>query len=117
MKKATIKTKKGPEAVIQEAIIGMLKMRDWHVEVMHGNMYQRGIPDLYATHVKYGQRWVEVKLPNMEGSYFTPAQLEKFPLLEANGAGVWVLTGANETEYAKLMVKSNYTKVLLAKML
>ena len=40
------KATKGPEAKIQTAIIHELRARDVHVEVMHGNMLQYGIPDL-----------------------------------------------------------------------
>lgn len=99
-------TKKGPEAVIQEAIIGFLKIRGWFVKETHGNIYQYGFPDLYATHAKYGQRWIEVKNP--EKYVFTPAQLENFPLFTMNGSGIWILTAANETEYAKLFQPYNW---------
>jgi hypothetical protein len=100
------RTKKGPEAKIQEAIIKMLRERCWHVEVMHGNMLQFGIPDLFATHSKYRQRWIEVKNPTKYK--FTPAQLVKFPKLSANGAPIWILTAATESEYQKLFRTENW---------
>ena len=100
--------KSGPEAKIQKAIKDFLFMKQWHVMETHGNMYQSGFPDLWATNVKYGQRWVEVKLPNMKGSKFTPAQLEHFPKICANGSGVWIITAATEEEYLKLFKPSNY---------
>lgn len=78
------------------------------VRHLHGNAYQSGFPDLWASHAKYGHRWIEVKLPDMKGSRYTPAQLEFFPKLCANGSGVWVLTGATEEEYKKLWAPSNY---------
>ncbi len=104
--------KKGPEAKVQNAIIDYLRVRGWLVMATHGNMYQSGFPDLFCCHNRYGQRWVEVKLPNMKGSKFTPAQLEDFPKICANGSGVWILTGGNETEYAKLFKGSNWYQYL-----
>jgi len=98
--------KRGPEAKIQEDIIKMLKAYDWFVQIMHGNMLQFGVPDLYCCHAKYRARWVEVKNPV---SYrFTPAQLEKFPLFSAHGAGIWILTAATESEYMKLFAPENW---------
>ena len=93
------KYRKGPERIIQDKIMAMLLVKGWYVMETHGNMYQSGFPDLFATHTKYGIRWIEVKLPAMKGSKFTPAQIECFPKLCANGAGVWILTGDSETEY------------------
>lgn len=86
----------------------MLAVKGWYVMVTHGNMYQSGFPDLFACHSTYGQRWIEVKLPNMKGSKFTPAQLRCFPKLCANGSGVWILTAAKESEYEKLFTKFNW---------
>lgn len=100
-----LRNRKGPEAKIQANIVKMLRFYEWFVMVTHGNMYQSGFPDLYATHSRYGARWIEVKLPEMKGSHFTPAQLDTFPKLEANGALVWVLTGATESEYKKLFAR------------
>ncbi len=92
-----------------------LRDRGWYVLKMHGSMYQMGVPDLYATHPEYGQRWVEVKLPKMKGSKFTNAQLEVFPQLEKFGAGVWILTAANQTEYFKLFECSNLAYYMIGK--
>lgn len=78
----------------------------------HGNMYQWGFPDLFACHFRYGSRWIEVKLPEMKGSRFTPAQQENFPKMCANGAGVWVLTGDSDREFDKLMAPCNWTHYL-----
>jgi hypothetical protein len=66
------------------------------------------MPDLYATHRSHGIRLIEVKLPQLKGSKFTPAQLEVFPQLEKHGSGVWILTAANKSEYDKLFKPSNY---------
>jgi len=106
--------KKGPEAQIQNQVIDFLRARGWHVMVTHGNMFQSGFPDLFCCHSRYGQRWVEIKLPGMKGSKFTPAQLEEFPKICANGSSVWVLTGASESEYEKLFRSSNWYQYLEA---
>lgn len=105
--------KKGPEAVIQEKVINMLLIKGWYVMVTHGNMYQSGFPDLYATHSTYGGRWIEIKNP--EKYQFTGAQLIEFPKMCANGSGVWVLVAATEAEYVKLFKPYNwylYTSVM-----
>jgi len=104
-------TKKGPERIIQDAIILLLRNRGWWVIETHGNMYQRGLPDLYATHARYGGRWIEVKNP---GKFcFTPAQLETFPKFTANGTGVWILGAATESEYEKLFKPYNWKEYLV----
>lgn len=104
---------KNPEAKIQEQIITMLRNRDWFVKNMHGNMYQAGFPDLFACHKLYGIRLIEVKLPEMKGSRFTRAQLDTFPKLQANGAKIWILTGATEHDYKSLLKPSNYQQFVL----
>jgi len=98
--------KGGPEGKIQEEIICMLRTKEWFVKPTHGNMYQSGVPDLFACHRRYGQRWIEVKNPK---SYsFTPGQLEDFPLFSANGSGIWILVEASEREYDKLFKPPNW---------
>ena len=104
----------GPERKIQDKIVSMLRYKGWLVKETHGNMYQQGFPDIYATHSRYGPRWIEVKNPK---SYkFTPAQLDFFPKLCANGSGVWILVAATEEEYEKLFKSPNwfvYLEVML----
>ncbi len=98
--------KGGPEDRVQQAIIKILRYKGWYVKPTHGNMYSSGFPDLFACHTRYGQRWVEVKLP--KGSKFTAAQLEDFPKICANGSGVWVLVAGTEEEYVKLFKRPNW---------
>jgi hypothetical protein len=100
--------RKGPEKKIQEAIERMLTLKGWHVMRTHGNMFQSGFPDNFACHRKYGQRWVEVKDPKRTGTPFTPAQMDQFPLMCANGSGVWVLVAATDNEYEKLFKPPNW---------
>jgi len=110
MKQPKIRNVKGPEAIIQAAIIKFLREREWLVLPTHGNMYQRGFPDLYCCKRRYGTRWIEVKNP--EKFKFTPAQLETFPRLSAEGVGVWILTAATEVEYQKLFKLPNWYQYL-----
>ena len=99
--------KKGnPEEQIQNRIIEFLRAREWLVMVTHGNLYQKGFPDLFATHRSFRQRWIEIK--NLDQFSFTAAQLEFFPLLCANGSGVWIMCDATEAEYQKLFKPCNW---------
>lgn len=107
-----LRVRKRPEAKIQKAIIEMLLIRGWYVRVMNASENMTGFPDLYASHSKYGARWVEVKLPQMKGSSFTPAQLEHFPKFLANGTKIHILTGATEQEYAKLFQPENCSAIM-----
>ena len=107
-----LKLRQKPEAKIQKDLINMLLIRGWYVRVMNASENMTGFPDLYITHFKYGPRWVEVKLPNMKGSSFTPAQLEHFPKFLANGTKIWILTGATELEYKKIFQPENCSAVM-----
>lgn len=110
------KKKTKPEDKIRADIKLFLEMRGWFVVIVHGGLYMSGMPDLYSTHKKYGPRWIEVKLPNMEGSSFTAAQLTNFPKLIENGTPVWILTAAVEAEYKKLFQPSNFLEYMLRKL-
>lgn len=107
------KFREKPEAKIQRAIVEYLAVRGWYTMETHGNMFQRGFPDVYATHSKYGARWIEVKNPL--AWKFTAAQQECFPKLLANGTRIWVLTAATDEEYAKLFQPCNIWQFFLEK--
>jgi hypothetical protein len=107
-----INHRKGPEAIIQEAIVKKLRYLEWLIRETHGNMYQTGFPDIYAAHRKYGQRWIEVKDPKRKGDIFTPAQHEFFPQLHAAGVGVWILVGDSDSEIEKLFKAPNWWQFL-----
>lgn len=101
-----------PEEKIQRAIIKMLTGYGWIVKSTHGNAFQSGFPDLYTFHKCFGDRWIEVKLPNLEGSKFTPAQLSFFPrMIEAN-LPLYILTGATKEDYKLLFGPPNAQKYL-----
>lgn len=105
--------KKRPEDIIRDAIYDYMRLRGWYVMKTHGSMYQSGFPDLWTTHRRYGPRWVEIKKPGMKGSVFTPAQMDCFPQICANGSGVWILTAATESEYNKLFERYNWHTYLM----
>ena len=101
-----IRSSRKPESVLQDKIKKLLKIHDWYVKQTHGNLYQSGLPDLYACHAKFGTRWIEVKMPT--GYRFTAAQLETFPEFAAKNVGIWVLTAATETQYNLLFKPANW---------
>lgn len=99
-----------PEAKIQQQLEMFLKARNWYVKSTHGNAYQSGFPDIYAHHIQYRARWIEVKVT---GHYqFTRAQLRDFPMMSAFGVGIWILTAATEDEYRKLWLPPNWSHYL-----
>ena len=98
------------EAELQRQFINFLRCREWFVKPTHGNLYQQGFPDLFATHSTYGHRWVEMKI--LKNLHFTPAQLENFPKLCAHGSGVWVVIACTDYEYQKLFKKPNWWSYL-----
>jgi len=101
-----------PEDKVREKVITKLRYHEWYVKITHGNRFQSGIPDLLCCHSCYGIRFVEIKLPNMQGSKFTPAQMVDFPKFIAHGCGIWILTGDSDEEYQKLFKKSNFWQYL-----
>jgi hypothetical protein len=94
------------ESTLQTEIKHHLERLGWAVHNMHGNKYQRGIPDLYCWHDTLKQRWVEVK--RKEGYHFTDHQLRVFPTIE--GAGIWIMRSTDE--YDKLFGPPNWREFL-----
>jgi len=103
----TFREKEGPEAKKQRDFVALLTLLDWHVMETQGNLYQKGFPDLYAVHPRYGQRWIEMK----HYLSFTKHQKEHFPFIH-NSVGIWVITDATQEEYAKLFKPANLTDYL-----
>jgi hypothetical protein len=97
--------RRSPEEKIQSDLIGFLTLRGWTIMPTHGNMFQRGFPDLYALHEAHGSRWIEVKNPKQFS--FTAAQKQYFPIMSLAGVGIWILVAASEDEYAKLFRPAN----------
>jgi len=96
---------KKQETLISEDVQRFLRARDWFVIKTHGNMYQSGLPDLYAAHSIHGSRWIELKRPDQH--QFGTRQLEVFAALASKKVGVWVMTAATDSEYSKLFRPPN----------
>jgi hypothetical protein len=100
------RSKHGPEWYIQRDLVTFLRERNWLVERMIGNAYQKGIPDLYCFREDHGPRWLDVKAP---GRYtFTREQKIKWPIWHHYGVGIWILTAATQEQYDKLFAKPNW---------
>lgn len=96
----------GPEWHIQRRLKAFLKTRGWMVRQTHGNLFQVGFPDLFISHLRWGQRWIDCKV---EGRYeFTKAQRREWPVWDAAGTGIWILTDATQEEYDKLFKPPNW---------
>ena len=98
---------KQPEKKIRNEVRKFLEYRGWFVILMHGNLFQLGIPDLFICHAEFGQRWVEVKLPEMKGSRWTSSQSNYFPEFIKHGSHIWVLCDASQEEYDLLFKPAN----------
>lgn len=102
--------KKGElEASIQHNIVRKLRTHEWLVRRVACNAENKGWPDLYAMHHKYGPRWIEVKRPNFKGSRWTSDQIKCFPRMNQNGSPIWILTSDSDTEYTKLFRPQNFS--------
>jgi hypothetical protein len=94
------------EQQIQRELVKFLGAREWHVERLLADSFQNGLPDLYAYHRKWQQRWIEVKRP--EGYSFTLRQKQKWPQWEKAGIGIWILTDATQEQYDLLFKPPNW---------
>lgn len=100
------RSKHKPEWYIQQDLIQFLEDRQWLADPTHGNLYQKGFPDLWCHHKRWGYRWIDCKV---KGRYsFTRDQKLKWPLWESYGVGVWILTAADQEEYDKLFKPPNW---------
>lgn len=79
--------KEKKESKLVKEIREILEMAGWLVIKMHGNMYQAGFPDLFATHARFGVRLIEVK----RKVRFTKAQKIVFNQLHKNGSHVYIV--------------------------
>ena len=84
--KRTVST--GPESQGTDRLIRYMEARGWHFERLAAGMYQVGLPDWVAFHVKFGLRWIEMKAP---GRKLRRSQEIKFAIMEQYGQEVYVL--------------------------
>lgn len=82
--------KKGPgsEYVIQEEIRKQLHAGGWDTFKMHGNAYQKGLPDIYCCHPIYGAMWIEFKKPGEKISF---VQLQTFSRIHRGKQKIFIL--------------------------
>lgn len=106
-----------PEEKLRSALVKLMKELQWWVHITHGNAYSHGLPDLIASHVNYGIRFIEVK--NADAYHFTHAQEVEFPLMMKAGVGIHVVAlpvgfsqGLLQLEYETVIVNGppNWTK-------
>jgi hypothetical protein len=101
-----VKPAHGPEWYIQNKLKDFLRAREWLVEQTHGNLYQKGFPDLYVKHKRHGHRWIDCKQPKKFS--LTRDQRLKWPIWHDYGIGIWILTAADQSEYDKLFAPPNW---------
>ena len=89
---------------IVEPFTIFLKARGWHIENIHGNQYQAGLPDLYICHPLYSPRWVECKVFDGNFIHLTNAQKIKFPLLHSFNVPIFIIAAVS------LRGTENYSK-------
>lgn len=90
---------RGPEYEIQMKVLAALRADGWFCKELHGDLYQFGMPDIFACKKGEGWRFIEIKCPT--GYRFTAAQYESFPRLMSEGVGVWILTSENQIDRLK----------------
>ncbi len=101
----------GPEYHIQGRFVDFLTARGWLVERMVGNAFQKGVPDLFLGHPKFGLRWVDIKV---YGHYnFTREQRKKWPEWEKFGVGIWIIGASCIEECTKEHMIQEYDKLFL----
>jgi hypothetical protein len=110
MEPFTPKSKHGPEKIRQLRIMGELRKRGWFVKQTHGNEFQCGFPDIFACHIRYGSRWIEVKNPT--GSRLEESQEKSFHAMADRKTGVWILTDSHDFELNKLLQPANWYQFL-----
>ena len=98
-----------PEAALQARIVPWLQERGWHVEVMHGNVFQKGIPDLLLYRADHGYKWVDVKL--FVGSVLTKAQCQKWPKWDKAGMQIHIMRDCTDEEYQKIFGPPNWREM------
>lgn len=100
------KPKGKPEKEICKKIIDLMEKDGWFVHrlnVSAGVYSTTGFPDYYCTHLRHGQRWIEIKTPT---GGLEISQIERFKRFGQHGIGVWILT--REGDYTKLFEPPNW---------
>lgn len=102
---------KNPETEIYEKLKEHLEYKGWFVQNIHGNMFQNGLPDVFCSHPRYPNRWVELKTParaRERHGGLSDNQMDKFKLMHDHGVGIWVL--AKVVDWTLLCGPPNWLK-------
>lgn len=109
---------------VVKPFVEFLKTRNWHYENIHGNQFQRGLPDGYFSHPQYSPRWIEFKVLMFDSKHhpyicLTDAQKKKFPVLLSNNVPIYVvaaedLRGSRGRIFDEKKCM-NYYKIILGK--
>lgn len=93
----------------QTRLTRYLIQRDWQVKETYGTLYSFGWPDLYAAHVEYGSRWIEMKCP---GEKLRQTQIDFITQFCLVQVFVWVLVDGTPEEYRKLFGPPNWQQFI-----
>lgn len=94
---------------VTDPLMSLLRAKGWWVKKIHGNEFQSGLPDLYAFHPGYGQRWIECKHPSrirLEYGGLDESQIKQFHEMTTFGIGIWIIT--SPAQYNLLLGKANW---------
>lgn len=99
-----LKPKDTLEKELAKELIAYMREQGWYVIKLHGNKFQKGLPDYVAFHKKYGTRWFEMKRPRK--GRLTRDQRDVFMKMTAHGAHIFILTGVKD--YKLLFGQGNW---------
>lgn len=101
------KLREQPELHVRTKFIELMTLRGWFTHITHGNRHSNGLPDIYAAHLNWGQRWLEVK--NADAYHFTSHQLRVFPKIVAKGVGIWIV--ALPCSFSEQQIENEYKMI------
>lgn len=104
--------KKDLESAGSERLRAFMRREGWGTWKTHGNVFQKGWPDIYASHPIHGQRWIETK--TIDGR-LERTQVDLFAEWARYGVQVWVLR--DEKDYRWLFKQANAWEFGLPKIL
>lgn len=81
-----------------------MEARGWLVEKVTASAYLIGWPDVFACHREFGQRWIEMKRPNV--GRLNDDQRRVFMKWHNAGVRIWVVTSVEE--YGLLFKEPNW---------
>lgn len=82
-----------PETDLWRALRTLMQRDGWYVKKMHGSKFQSGLPDVYASHRQFGERWIELKVDN---NTLEQSQISEFGKMSAGGCRIFILRKISE---------------------